>query len=278
MKTIKAEQIQQAVRDLFLEAGLCPPAEVVCALREAHKTEASPQGREVLSQLVENARIAKRDRIPYCQDTGMAVVFLDVGQDIHIEGSLAKAVNDGVREAYDKGYMRKSVLTALSRKNTGDNTPAVIHTTLVEGDTLTITALPKGFGSENMSRIKMFPPSAGMEGIKAFIVDTAKIASANPCPPVVLGVGIGGTFELAAIMSKRQLARPLGQPNADPVLREMEQDIKDRINALGMGPMGLGGTHYCLAVHIMEYPTHIAGLPVAVNYCCHAARHATCTL
>jgi len=205
-------------------------------------------------------------------------VFMEIGQDVHISGDLTDAVNAGVRKAYTEGYFRKSVLSALGRVNTNDNTPAVLHVSLVPGDQIHILALPKGFGSENMSKIKMFPPSAGIDGIKDFIVETAAAASANPCPPVILGVGIGGTFEYAALMSKRQLARSLNEKNPDPVLAEMEEDIKARINALGMGPMALGGKNYCLAVNIAEYPTHIAGLPVAVNYCCHAIRHASATI
>ena len=278
IREISSEKIVETVAELFREACVCPPKEVIDAFAAAKETEVSQQGREIFCQLIENAAIANETKVPYCQDTGMAVVLMDIGQDVHITGDLTDAVNEGVRKAYTEGYFRKSVLSALGRVNTGDNTPAVLHTRIVPGDKIEITALPKGFGSENMSKIKMFPPSAGIDGIKDFIVETAAMASANPCPPVIIGVGIGGTFEYAAMLSKRQLARKLGEPSSDPVLAEMEEDIKNRINALGMGPMALGGRNYCLAVHIAEYPTHIAGLPVAVNYCCHALRHASATI
>ena len=278
IREINAAEITAAVDRLFREACVCPPEEVIEVFRKAEETETSQQGREIFCQLMDNAKISAETKVPYCQDTGMAVVFMEIGQDVHITGDLTEAVNTGVRKAYAEGYFRKSVLSALGRVNTNDNTPAVLHTSLVPGDQIRITALPKGFGSENMSKIKMFPPSAGIEGIKDFIVETAAIASANPCPPVILGVGIGGTFEYAALMSKRQLARSLNEKNPDPVLAEMEEDIRKRINELGMGPMALGGKNYCLAVNIEEYPTHIAGLPVAVNYCCHAIRHASAVI
>lgn len=277
MRIVPAETIEESVFKIFKEACLCPPQEVVDAFKKAAENETAT-GREVLSQLVNNAEIALRDEVPYCQDTGMAVLFAKIGQDVHIDGSFANAVNNGVRRAYVECYYRKSVLSAISRINTGDNTPAVIHTELTDGDKIELTALPKGFGSENMSKIAMLPPSAGKQGIIDFIVDTAKSASGNPCPPVFLGVGIGGTFEYAAIMAKRQLARSIESVNPDSVLAEMEDIIKERINALGMGPMALGGKNYCLKVNIEEYPTHIAGLPVAVNYCCHAVRHASVTV
>lgn len=275
MRNVLAKTIEDAVFCLFKEACLCPPKEVINAFEKARKSETSETGREVMSQLIENAEIAERDEVPYCQDTGMAVVFAKIGQDVHIEGNFDDAVNAGVRRAYKECYYRKSVLSAVSRKNTGDNTPAVIHTSLVSGDSIELTALPKGFGSENMSKIAMLPPAAGKKGIVDFVVGTAEIASGNPCPPVLLGVGIGGTFEYAAIMAKRQLARSIESINENAELAEMEEEIKERINALGMGPMALGGKNYCLKVNIEEYPTHIAGLPVAVNYCCHAVRHAS---
>ena len=274
MKEILAVQICTAVKKLFLKACLCPPEDVLSCLSRAMDAERSPQGKETFRQLLENADIAQREQIPYCQDTGMAVVFARVGQDVHIVGDFIAAVNQGVREAYGEGYFRKSVLSALDRKNTLDNTPAIVHVELVPGDTLELTAVPKGFGSENMSQLRMLKPSDGLEGLKNFVIQTAKDAGASPCPPVVLGVGIGGTFEYAALMAKRQLTRSLGQTNPDPRLAALEAELKDSINALGMGPGGLGGTQYCLAVHIEEFPTHLAGLPVAVNYCCHALRHA----
>lgn len=278
MREIESEEIAQAVRQLFLEACLCPPKEVMEAIANAAETEPSEQGREVLRQLEENGKIALKEQIPYCQDTGMAVVFAEIGQEVHIAGDFYEAVNRGVREAYQEGYFRKSVLTALERKNTGDNTPAVVHVRLTPGDRVRLVAAPKGFGSENMSAIAMLKPSQGIEGIEDFIVDTARRAGGNPCPPVVLGVGIGGTFELAALMAKEQLLRPIGAPSEDPVLAELEQRVKERINGLGMGPMGIGGRNYCLAVHAKEHPTHLAGLPVAVNYCCHALRHSETTI
>ena len=266
MKEISASQITQTVKDLFLEACLCPPGDVVYALERAHQTEVSPQGKETLSQLLTNAKISLSEQIPYCQDTGMAVVFADIGQDIHITGDFNAAINEGVRQAYGEGYYRKSVLSAINRKNTLDNTPAIIHTRIVPGNSLMLTAAPKGFGSENMSQIKMLKPSDGVQGIINFVVQSARDAGASPCPPVILGIGIGGTFEYTALMAKRQLLRTVGQPNQNPLLAGLEEEIKERINALGMGPGGLGGRHYCLAVHIEEHETHLAGLPVAVNF------------
>ena len=278
MREITGEQVTQAVKTLFLEAALCPPEEVIARLKQAKEKEVSAQGREIFRQLLENAKIARSEGIPYCQDTGMAVVFAEVGQDVHLVGDFEEAIHEGVRQAYQEGYYRKSVLSALERVNTGDNTPAVIHTRLVPGDKLKLVAAPKGFGSENMSALKMLKPSEGVEGVVDFVVSTAVAAGGNPCPPVVLGVGIGGTFEKAALMAKEELTRPIGQPSPDPRLAELEQEILARINALGLGPMGIGGSEYCLAVHIREYPTHLAGLPVAVNYCCHALRHSECIL
>ncbi len=274
MKIIQADQITAAVRKAFLAACIAPGQDVDCALRQAYQAESSPCGREILRQLLENNSIAKQENIPSCQDTGMAVVYLDIGQDVYIDGGFVEdAVNEGVRRAYADGYFRKSVLTAIGRENTRDNTPAIIHTKIVPGDGLKIIAMPKGFGSENMSAIKMLKPSDGREGIVNFIVEAAQNAGGCPCPPVVLGVGIGGTFEYAAYMAKRQLLRPLGSMNTEAQLAELEAELKHKINALGIGPMGLGGDTYCLAVHIDQYHTHLAGMPVAVNFCCHALRH-----
>ncbi len=274
MKIIQADQITAAVRKAFLAACIAPGQDVDCALRQAYQAESSPCGREILRQLLENNSIAKQENIPSCQDTGMAVVYLDIGQDVYIDGGFVEdAVNEGVRQAYADGYFRKSVLTAIGRENTRDNTPAIIHTKIVPGDGLKIIAMPKGFGSENMSAIKMLKPSDGREGIVNFIVEAAQNAGGCPCPPVVLGVGIGGTFEYAAYMAKRQLLRPLGSMNTEAQLAELEAELKHKINALGIGPMGLGGDTYCLAVHIDQYHTHLAGMPVAVNFCCHALRH-----
>lgn len=274
MRTITNTKIEETVCALFKKACICPPKDVTDALIAAKENETSPRARDVLDCIIKNNTIAETETLPCCQDTGMAVVFVEVGQDVHIEGDLYEAIHKGVSRAYTEGYFRKSVLTPITRKNTGDNTPAVIHTSIVKGDKIKIIAAPKGFGSENMSRIAMLKPSMGVEGIKDFLVDAARQADANPCPPVVLGVGIGGTFELAALMAKRQLLRPVGTPSHDPELAAIEKEVKDRINALKIGPMGLGGDSYCLAVNIESYPTHLAGLPVAVNFCCHALRHA----
>ena len=274
MREISCKDITEAVRGLFLKACLCPPDDVTAAIKEARERETSPRGREVLSQLLENADIAKSENIPYCQDTGMAVVFVKLGRDAHIDGDIYAAIDEGVRRAYGEGYLRKSVLSPIGRENTGDNTPAVVHIELTGGDRLHLIAAPKGFGSENMSAIAMLKPSAGRQGIVDFVVNTARNAGGNPCPPVVLGVGIGGTFEKAALMAKEQLCRTVGTPSPDQELKALEDEIKTKINDIGMGPMGIGGDNYCLAVNIAKYPTHLAGMPVAVNYCCHALRHA----
>lgn len=278
MRIIKSETVMNTVRRLFLAACNMPGDDVLRALDYTYKNETSPPAKEALRQLIENARIADDTKIPYCQDTGMAVVFLDIGEDVHIDGALAEAVNEGVRRAYTQGYLRMSVRDPLSGKNTGDNTPAVIHYDIVPGDKLRITVAPKGFGSENQSRIAMLKPSDGLNGIRQFVIDCVKKADGSPCPPVVLGIGIGGTFEKCALIAKRQLLRDIGSHNQDPKLAELELQLKEQINALGIGAMGFGGSNYCFAVHIGTYPTHIAGLPVAVNFQCHAARHASETL
>lgn len=278
MRTIQADDIAQAVRGLFLSACRMPGPDVLAAIDKAHGCETCPPAKEALRQLKLNAQIARDTQMPYCQDTGMAVVFLEVGQDVHISGALEDAVNKGVREAYEAGYLRKSVLDPLTRQNTRDNTPAVIHCELVPGDALKITAAPKGFGSENMSKLAMLKPSDGLAGVKRFVIDCVRAAGGSPCPPVVLGVGIGGTFEKCALMAKKQLLRDIGSVNPDQQLAKLEAAFKDEINALQIGAMGFGGSHYCFAVHIDKFPTHIAGLPVAVNFQCHAARHAGVTL
>lgn len=266
--------ITSAVKKLCIAACCDLPPTLISALKRAREEEESPVGKNVLAQLIDNAEKAKCMGCPSCQDTGMAVVFMDIGQDVHIMGgNLVEAVNEGVRQGYGEGYMRKSVLHPLTRQNTGDNTPAILHTRIVDGDKIRITVAPKGFGSENMSRIKMLTPSAGMEGIYEFVVDTVKRAAANPCPPVVVGVGIGGTFEACALIAKRALLRDIGTPNPEPELAKMEEELLKRINALGIGPMGLGGSITALAVHIGLMHTHLAGLPVAVNMQCNAARH-----
>jgi fumarate hydratase subunit alpha len=273
MKVITSQRIAGTIETLFLRCCIAPAPDAHAALQKALLAETSPRGKEVIRQLLKNAKIASEKEMPCCQDTGMAVVFLKIGQDVHIEGDLTEAVNAGVRSAYEKGYFRKSVLHPLTRVNTLDNTPAVIHTEVVPGDKLTVTVAPKGFGSENMSALKMLKPSEGIPGIKAFVLDAVRQAGGSPCPPVILGIGIGGTFEKAAFMAKKQLLRPLGQRNADESLDILEEEIGREVNALGMGPMGLGGQVYCLGVHIEIFPTHIAGLPVAVNFQCHASRH-----
>ncbi|MBC8532121.1 fumarate hydratase [Gehongia tenuis] len=274
MRRIEDHKIASAVERLFLKACCRVDERVLMRLKEEAAREESPFGREILSQLIQNAEMAEMAGRPLCQDTGMAVVFVDWGQEVLLEGdTLEEAVNRGVRAAYDKGYFRKSVLTPLDRKNTGDNTPAIVHLRMVKGDKVRLRAAPKGFGSENMSRLVMLTPSKGIEGVKDAIVETARLAGPNPCPPIILGVGIGGTMEKAAIMAKEALLRPLGEPSDDPVLQEIEQECLERINDLGIGPMGLGGRVTCLGVHCLSYPTHIAGLPVAINTQCHAARH-----
>lgn len=274
MRTVNSEMIKQSVCGLFLSACRMPGSDVLSAIKEAYQQETCPPSKEALSQLIENARISEETGMPYCQDTGMAVVFVDLGQDVHIEGSLEKAINEGVRQAYEIGFFRKSVRDPITGKNTNDNTPAVIHYDIVKGDKIVISVAPKGFGSENMSRIGMLKPSDGIDGIKNFVIDCVKIAGGSPCPPVVIGVGIGGTFEKCALLAKKQLLRQIGTQNNDNDLKELEHTLKQQVNALNIGAMGFGGKNYCLAVHIAKYPTHIAGLPVAVNFQCHASRHA----
>ena len=279
MKIIDAKDITAAIRGAFLLACIAPGEDVSQALRQALDAENSPTGKEILRQLIENNRIAREENIPSCQDTGMAVVFLEIGQDVHIQnGYVEDAVHQGVRSAYADGFFRKSVLSPIERVNTRDNTPAVVYTRIVPGTRLRILAMPKGFGSENMSAIRMLKPSDGKDGIVNFILETARNAGGSPCPPVVLGIGIGGTFDYAAYIAKKQLLRKVGSVNPDDSLAAMEREIKDKINSLGIGPMGLGGDTYCLAVHIDQYPTHLAGLPVAVNFCCHALRHSEVVL
>lgn len=245
------------------------------AFEAALNTEISLTGKDILKQLLENARIARENAVPMCQDTGFAVVYLELGQDVNITGGfLYDAVNQGVRKGYTEGYLRKSIVNhPLQRINTGDNTPAVIHTTIVPGDKLTITVAPKGGGSENMSAIRMLKPAEGREGVKKFVLETVKNAGPNPCPPIVVGVGLGGTFEKAALLAKQALLRPLGQPHPEPDIAELESELLGEINKIGIGPQGLGGRTTALGVHILTYPCHIASLPVAVNINCHAARH-----
>ena len=274
MREIHVDQITDCIEQLFKSACREYPPEVVPALKQAAQAEDTKRAQRFLKLAVENADIAAQTGLPLCQDTGMAVVFAQIGQDVHITGGLFQdAVNQGVRRAY--ADMRKSVLSSLERINTMDNTPAVVHIELIAGEEIILSAAPKGFGSENMSALKMLKPSQGVEGVKRFIVETVKNAGGNPCPPVVVGVGIGGTMEKAALMAKHALLRPLGEEAEDKALADMEKELLEEINHLGIGPQGLGGRTTALAVHMESYPTHIAGLPVAVNMQCHCARHKT---
>ena len=276
MRLVQAAQLIEPVRRLCLRACCNLPQDVAAALSAAQsREEQGSAAKNVLDQLLENQHLAREKNRPICQDTGMAVVFADIGRDAHIEGDLTAAVNEGVRLAYTEGYLRKSVLDPITRVNTGDNTPAVLHIRLVDGDRVTLTVAPKGFGSENMSRLVMLPPSAGIEGILTHILTTVKDAGASACPPVVVGVGIGGTMESCALLAKRQLLRPLGEPAEREDVAAIEREALKRINQSGIGPMGLGGMTTALAVHAAAEHTHIAGLPVAVNIQCHACRHAS---
>ena len=275
MKTIDVSIVSETIAEMCIEANHFLTDDMKDALDEAARDEESPIGRRVLGQLQENLKIAGEDMIPICQDTGMAVVFMEIGQDVHFEGgNLEEAINEGVRRGYVGGFLRKSVVgDPLERKNTGDNTPAIIHYSIVPGDKVKITVAPKGFGSENMSRVFMLKPADGIEGVKNAIITAVKDAGPNACPPMVVGVGIGGTFEKCAILAKKALARPVNEPSDIPYVRELEAELLERINKRGIGPGGLGGTKTALAVNINTYPTHIAGLPVAVNICCHVNRH-----
>ena len=279
MRELNVKHIEDTIYALFMSA-CCEIGEDVLSLLEKNlQTEESPFGREVLRQLIENDRLAAQRKMPICQDTGMAVIFMDVGQDVHLTGGdVNDAIENGVRRAYRDGCFRASVLSPLTRINTKDNTPAIVHTRIVPGERVTLTAAPKGFGSENMSKLWMLTPSQGVEGVKNAIVETVRLAGGNPCPPVVVGVGIGGTAERAMLMAKHSLTRECGVPSDDPMLADMERELLERINNLGIGPQGLGGRTTALAVHIEQMPTHIAGLPVAVNMQCHAARHKTAVI
>jgi fumarate hydratase subunit alpha len=276
MREIKASGITKAVARLFQEANFVLGDDVLSALKQTQKTEESPLGKEVLSQLLENARIAKEERLPLCQDCGTAVVFLEIGQEIHITGGdLYAAVEKGVRRGYAQGYLRKSIVNQpfSSRVNTEDNTPAVIHTEIVRGDRLKIAVMPKGGGAENMSKLAMLKPSDGRRGIIDLVVRTVDEAGGNSCPPLVIGLGIGGTAEKAMLLAKKTLLRKVAEPNSDPEIAQLEREVLARVNALGIGPMGFGGSITALAVHAEVIPAHIASLPVAVNLQCHSARH-----
>lgn len=281
MRTIDAAQITEAVAKLAIDANYYLSPDVFEALQKGVKTEESPLGKEILEQLVENACIAKNEDMPICQDTGMAVIFVELGQDVHVTGGgLNDAINAGVAKGYKDGYLRKSVVDdpLFVRKNTGDNTPAIIHLTIVPGDKMKITLAPKGFGSENMSAMRGMKPSDGVAGVKKFVVETVQNAGSNPCPPIVLGIGIGGTVEMAAIQAKKALTRPINVRNAHPEYAKLEEELLELVNNTGVGPQGLGGRITALAVNINHYPTHIAGMPVVININCHATRHAEITL
>jgi fumarate hydratase subunit alpha len=275
MRLIPVSAVTEAVKSLCMEANYFLGDDVLQLVRKCLGSEESSLGRDVLNQIVENARIACDERIPMCQDTGFSVVFLELGQDVHLtDGDLMAAIHEGVRRGTKEGYLRSSIVRdPLRRINTGDNTPAVVHVEIVPGDKIKITVAPKGGGSENMSEIKMLPPSAGIDGVREFVVDRIRRSGGNPCPPVIVGVGIGGTFEKCAWLAKKSLLRPAGGPNPDPFYAGLESDLLTRINNLGIGPMGFGGMCTALAVHIETHPCHIASLPVAVNVQCHAARH-----
>lgn len=280
MRAIQVNEITRNIKEMCIEANHFLSADMEKTMKNAVQCEESPLGRQILEQLQENLRIAGNDMIPICQDTGMAVIFMEIGQDVHFEGgSLEEAINEGVRQGYTEGYLRKSVVAdPLFRGNTKDNTPAVVHYEIVRGERVKITVAPKGFGSENMSRVFMLKPADGMEGVKEAILTAVKDAGPNACPPMVVGVGIGGTFEKCALLAKKALARPVDQHSDIPYVQEMEKELLQRINGTGIGPGGLGGTVTALAVNINVYPTHIAGLPVAVNMCCHVNRHSVRTL
>lgn len=276
MREINVQEIENTVRDLCISANIHLPKALEECIENAQSSEASPTGKEVLCDLCRNIKVANDENIPICQDTGMAVIFLDIGQDVHfVGGSLYEAINKGVARGYTEGFLRCSIVAdPLERVNTNNNTPAVIHTKIVDGDRVEISVCPKGFGSENMSALKMFTPSATREEIRGFIVDTVAKSGSNPCPPIVVGVGIGGDFELSAFLAKKALCRDVAERNPNPLYAEMEKTLLEEINRLGIGPQGFGGTTTALAVNIEQHPTHIAGLPVAVNIGCHVTRHA----
>lgn len=280
IRTIRVEEIAKNIKEMCIEANHFLPPDMAEAMKCAEKNEEAPLGKQILEQLQENLKIAGEDMIPICQDTGMAVVFLEIGQDVHLEGgALEDAVNEGVRQGYVEGYLRKSVVgDPLIRENTKDNTPAVLHTRIVDGDQVKIKVAPKGFGSENMSRVFMLKPAEGIEGVKDAVLTAVKDAGPNACPPMVVGVGIGGTFEKCALMAKEALTREVGSHSEIEYVKELEEELLTKINSLGIGPGGLGGTTTALAVNINTYPTHIAGLPVAVNICCHVNRHVIRTI
>ena len=280
MRTLNVEEISKNIKEMCIEANHFLSKDMDIAMKNAVSTEKSPLGKKILSQLQDNLKIAGKDMIPICQDTGMAVVFLEIGQDVHFEGgNLEDAVNEGIRRGYVDGYLRKSVVKdPILRENTKDNTPGIIHYKIVPGDQVNIKVAPKGFGSENMSRVFMLKPADGIEGVKEAVLTAVKDAGPNACPPMVVGVGIGGTFEKCALMAKEALTREVGSHSDIPYVKELEEELLERINKIGIGPGGLGGSTTALAVSVNTYPTHIAGLPVAVNICCHVNRHVIRTI
>ncbi len=279
MREIEVAKVTQAVKEAAIAANYEPEEDLLRALARGAAAEESESGREIFRQLLENARIARDERVPMCQDCGLTVVFVELGQDVHlVGGNLEEAIQEGVRQGYGEGYLRKSLCHPLTRANTGDNTPAVIHLEIVPGESLRLTVVPKGGGSENMSRLYMLKPAEGLAGIKEKVVATVKEAGPNPCPPIIVGVGIGGTFERAALLAKKALLRELGLPHGDPEIAELERQLLKDINDLGIGPQGLGGRITALAVNVLMQPCHIASLPVAVNIQCHASRHKTMVL
>jgi len=281
VREVEYSQVVQTVSELCMTANYDLGADVVEALKNAHAAEESPTGKSIIEQILENAAIAQEERIPICQDTGFAVFFVELGEDLRISGGhLSEAIKEGVKKGYTEGYLRKSIVDdpVLDRKNTGDNTPPIVHYELVPGDGLTITCAPKGGGSENMSEVRMMKPADGIEGIKEFVVERVRKSGGNPCPPVVVGVGIGGTFEKCAFLAKKALIRPVGQSNPDRRFAEVERELLKRINDLGIGPMGLGGRTTALGVAIETHPCHIASMPAAVNLNCHATRHKRASL
>lgn len=280
MRNIHTDEITKNIKEMCIEANLHLADDVVGAIDRAEKNEESSIGKKILGQLQENMDIAANDSIPICQDTGMAVVFIKIGQDVHIEGAnLEEAINEGIRQGYVEGYLRKSVVgDPIERINTKDNTPGIIHYEIVSGEQVEITVAPKGFGSENMSRVCMLKPADGIEGVKEAVLETVRLAGPNACPPMVVGVGIGGTFEKCAILAKKALTRNLDESSPIPYVQELEKELLEKINQLGFGPGGLGGRNTALGVNVETYPTHIAGLPVAVNICCHVNRHVKRTI
>jgi len=279
MREVDYNQIVDTVSRLCMEANYFLGDDVVKAFNDALKTEESETAKNILNQLLKNAEIARTEKIPICQDCGFAVIFLELGEDVHVKGNIIKAINEGVSKGYTEGYLRKSIVSdPVKGKNTGDNTPAIVHTLIVPGDKVKITVAPKGGGSENMSEVKMMKPADGIEGVKNFVIDRVRRSSSNPCPPTVIGVGIGGTFEYVAFLAKKALLRDIGQRHPDPFYADVERELFQRINDLGIGPMGLGGRTTALDVFIEVHPRHIASFPVAVNTNCHAARHKTAVL